>query len=512
MRGAGTFGPEVGYAAHVVVRRLLLVLVSLIVVLAGGVYWLLSSDAVRRSLESQASAWLGVPISIERASARLLPRLGVHLENVRIGSPAHVTLALVDLSTDLRALLSRRVEQADVVIADSRITLPLAFVVPTDGARAAASGGPRAMTVGSIRTISLRNVRLVSRGRELAVSAASSLDGTRLNVQHLTARSGDTSIDAWGVVELSPRIDATLEAHANQLDLDDLLAVVDAFSPSRPASPRGAALPGRISAKVIASSGTAAGVELGNLTATVVAQNDRITLAPIAFQLFGGRYNGTFDVDARETLTVALTGQVRDLDVAQLAEFGRVENTVKGRLSGSGRFNGRGRDVGGVLASAIGTGSVVITDGTIRGLDLVRRVVLFFGRSAAQTPESSGDHFERISAVFSVANQVVTSDTLTMNSPDLDVVARGTLTVPTEAFDVRADLVLSESLSKRAGTDFYRYTREGNRIVLPAIVSGTVSQPAVRIDAAAAIRRRLGNEVERQLKGLLDRLKLPSQP
>lgn len=491
-------------------RRVLLVLFVLIILLTGGVYWLLSSDAMRSSLESQASAWLGETVVIERASARFLPRLGIHLQNVRIGSPAQVTLALVDVSTNLQALFSRRIEQADIVIADSRIALPLAFVVPTDGFGAGATPGSRAPTVGSIRTISLRNVLLVSRGRELAVSAESSLDGTHLNVQHFTARSGDTSVDAFGMVELSPRIDATLEAHASQLDLDDLLAVVEAFSPSKPASSQGGgALPARISAKITAGRSTAAGVELGNLTATVVAQNDRITLSPIAFQLFGGRYNGTLDVEAGDTLAIMLTGRVRDLDVAQLAAFGGIENLITGRLAGSGRFNGRGRDVSAVLASAHGTGSAVITDGTIRGLDLVRTVVLFFGRSVTENDGSSGARFQRISSVFSVANQIVTSNSLTMNSPDLDVVARGTLTVPTKALDAEADLVLSESLSKQAGTDFYRYTREGNRIVLPATFGGTVSQPRVRIDAAAAIRRGIRNEVEEQLKGLLDRLKLP---
>ena len=164
-----------------------------------------------------------------------------------------------------------------------------------------------------------------------------------------------------------------------------------------------------------------------------------------------------------------------------------------------------------VLASAHGTGSAVISDGTIRGLDLVRTVVQFFGRSVTEDDGSSGNRFQRISSVFSVANQIVTSNSLTMNSPDLDVVARGTLTIPTKALDAGADLMLSESLSQQAGTDLYRYTREGNRIVLPAIVSGTVSQPRVRIDAAAAIGRGIRNEVEQQLKELLDRLKLPFQ-
>ena len=45
-----------------------------------------------------------------------------------------LTLASVDLSTDLRALLNRRIEDASVVISDSRIQMPLPFSLPEDSA------------------------------------------------------------------------------------------------------------------------------------------------------------------------------------------------------------------------------------------------------------------------------------------------------------------------------------------------------------------------------------------
>jgi hypothetical protein len=71
--------------------------------------------------------------------------------------------------------------------------------------------------------------------------------------------------------------------------------------------------------------------------------------------------------------------------------------------------------------------------------------------------------------------------------------------------------MLSEAMSTKAGTDLYRYTHEGNRIVLPAIVRGTLASPKASIDAEAALKRGLRNEMQRRLKGLLDRLKPPSQ-
>ena len=62
-----------------------------------------------------------------------------------------------------------------------------------------------------------------------------------------------------------------------------------------------------------------------------------------------------------------------------------------------------------------------------------------------------------------------------MRSRDADIVGSGTLDVDSQALDGRLDLSLSEELSKQAGTDLVRFTREGNRVVLPARIGGTIA-------------------------------------
>lgn len=490
-------------------RRVVVILCILAAAAAAFVYWFFSGDGVRLALERQATAWLGEPVRIESASAQLFPRIALQLGNVRVGDPVRVTLADVEVSTGLRALLSRRVEDAEIIVSDSRVDMPLPFSVPERSETAPAAEGAGGVSVVSIGEITLRNIRVASRGREIVVSAESALHGSRLDVSRFVARSGGTELEASGTVELSPALDAKLEATANTLDLDDLLALADAFTP--PPKPRqGALVSGRIAAKVRAAKGRAAGVELTNVVGNLSAQGNRITLAPASFELFGGRYDGALDVNAGQTLAVSLTARITNLDVAQLAAFGGAAGTVSGRLSGNGRFTGRGADVAGVLAAATGTGSAAIADGTIQRLNLVRTVVLFFGRPGADAPESPGDRFDRLTTTFALARQVIRADSFALHSPDVDVAGTGTLTIPTKALDGRAELLLSESLSARAGTDLVRYTREGNRVALPATIGGTLAAPRVMIDAGAAVKRGLRNEVERRLKGLFDRIKPPS--
>ena len=61
------------------------------------------------------------------------------------------------------------------------------------------------------------------------------------------------------------------------------------------------------------------------------------------------------------------------------------------------------------LKSARGMGTATIADGAIRRLNLVRTVVLFFGRPAPDTAEGT-DQFERIDASFSLANQILRAE------------------------------------------------------------------------------------------------------
>ena len=497
-------------------RRFLLILLAVVAIVAavaaGSIYWFLSGDGIRLALERQATSWLGQPVTIGSATARLFPRPAIALRDVRAGDPVRMTLADVELSSGLRPLLSRRIEDAEVIVSNSRIEMPLPFTLPAPGnATTAPASGDAGIQIMSVRVITLRNITIASRGRQITISADSSLSSAHLNLDRFTAASGATSLDASGLVQLTPRFDAQLKVNANRVDVDDLLALADAFTPQ---TPRRAGttltIPGRLVARISAENARASGVDVQQFATTLVAEGNRITLSPATFQLFGGRYQGALDVDVGDTLRATVRAQISDLDVAQLAAFGGVPDTISGRLSGAGTFSGRGVTVSDAIAASAGEGNVSITRGAIKRLGLVRTVVLYFGRPEPGASAST-DNFDRIDASFALARQVVTAPALSLHSPDLDLVAQGTLTIPNKALDGRADLSLSEALSAQAGTDLIRFTRDGNRVLLPATISGTLSAPRVSIDAAAAVRRGLRNEVQRRLKDILGGV-LPQPP
>jgi hypothetical protein len=494
-------------------RKILVILaatiVALLIAATVGLYWFLSGDGMRRALEQQATARLGQPVSIKAARAQMFPRPGIELSGIEVGEPVRVALSNVELSADLAPLLNRRIENARMVISESTIEMPLPFALSDKGASSDETPTPGdGIELVSIREISLRDVRIRSRGREVRVSADSSLDGNRLTLEQFTAESGSTSLEVEGEVDLEPRVDAKLRARANKVDLDELLALADAFTPepsaaqhqpsSSPSSSR------RIAVQISAGTATAAGVQATDFTAMMEVDGERVALSPMTFGLFGGSYEGSLNGTLGQTMALTLQSQLKSLDVAQLAAFGGSPDTVTGTLNGNGTFSARGADLSAVLAGATGKGSASIVNGTINRLNLVRTVVLFFGRPAPDTAEAT-DQFERMDASFSLAGRVFRAGSFFMHSRDADVTGSGTLALETGELDGTLDLVLSEELSAQAGTDLARFTREENKIVLPARLGGTLRQPRLTINAIAAIRRGIQNEVERRLKDLLGR-------
>jgi uncharacterized protein involved in outer membrane biogenesis len=498
-------------------------LLALVIGAAGLVDRLLSGDAIREALEAQASSWIGHPVRIGAARADLFPRPAIRLTDVRVGDPAQLTLADIQLSAALGALIGRRIEDGTIVVSGSRIDMPLEFLTraggtarakpdavqsPSAGDAQAEPGTSRPESGGfqaaSIRSIVLRDVRIASRGRSVAVSAEASLRGRRLALTRFEGRSDRSTLEAEGEFDLEPRVDGRLRVKAGRLDLDELLALAASFLPPASATRARPGPPVRMAARVSAESATAGGLAVQQLAMDLEIDGDRLSLAPLTFRVFGGRYEGSLRATIGAAMTARLVSRVADLDMRQLVAFGGAPESMTGRLTGAGTFSGRGADMAAVLASARGQGTASVVDGTIRRLGLVRTVVLFFGRPAPDAAPGS-DTFERLDAKFSVEGGVVRAEALSLHSADADVVGAGTLELASQTLDVRLDLSLSEALSAQAGTDFARYTREGNRIVLPALVRGRLGEPRLTIDAKAAVKRGLRNEVERRLEGLLER-------
>lgn len=508
-------------------RRPLIIAVAVVLALliAGGLAarWLVDSEAVGSALERQASAAIGHPVSVGEVDWALSLQPRLVLSGIQIGDPAAITIDRLELTTGLRALLSKRVEGATIVVSGSRVTLPLPIAIGAETAGTADAapepqpGGPPAFVVDSIDRIGFENIELVGGERSLRLDAESALAGDRLTISSLSLRSERTTVTGHGEIASLRAREGELTLIADPLDLDELLAVASALSGPRPqnepqkeSSSRAPLPPLALRLEIKAPSGRIVGIDFADLATTLSVNRGGVTLDPLSVGTFGGTVTGRLHLDTTgPTPQATITADLSGIDAARLAAFAGSSGVLTGRLNGRMALGALGTSAASVFRSARGKADVAITDGTLPGLDLVGPAVLAFGKPDPAKSSGRSRSFSRLGGTFALADGVLQSNDLWLASPDLDLAGRGTLRVDGAVADLRADLKLSEDLSSQAGRDLYKYAHDGPRVVLPATVKGPLASPSVSIDLGAAAGRALRNEVDDQVKKALERLRKP---
>ena len=506
-------------------RRFVAIAITLMVVVlvgvAGAAYYILSGDRIKSAIESQASAAIGRPVTIGRATPAFSPRLSLDLRDVVIGASREVVLERAVVATGMRGLFSRRVDDASIAIERSTVDVPWALALfgalashPTAGAPASSS--PPALTITSISSIALSDITLVAGARKLAVDLRASLNGDSLAIERIRGSSAETSFTATGAVTSLTQRTGSLSIDAESMDLDGLMAFLVAATPAGSASasttsappPPSDVTPLNFQVKVRAARGRALGIALANLSTAGRVHGSTVALENLKVDLFGGRYDGSAAfVESRGVGRYEWRGEFSGLDVPQLMTFAGASGVMTGRLSGSIAVNAIGIDPAHAIQRARGTSRLTMTDGRVSGLEVVRSVILAFGKPTGVRPEGSGEAFTKLAATVAIEGMNLSTGDLVFESRDFDMNGEGRVSLVTQAVDFTTSVVLSKELSAQAGRDLYRLAREGDRIVLPARITGPVARPTVTVDVKAALGRALRNKAEEQIRGLFDRFK-----
>jgi len=522
------------------VKRLLVAAISAIVLGGIGLVVLarsvLTGANVRAAVEAQLADALGQPVTIGELGASAWPRVTMDLKNVTIGRPARIQLAAIHLGTGLRPLFSRRIEHADVRVDGAKVTLPLpAFGAPGRGSQAGTQASAPPIEIVSIDEIVLKQVEIVSGARTLRgdVELVPHRDG--LQIRRVSLDADGTTIAMTGLLTSLSPMRGGAEVSADALDIDRLVAFVRDFVATPVSTPTagapaptaagGASPIDQLTLGLKAGRVTTGGLTFSGFGATAIIKPDKIEFEPLAFGVFGGRYEGSMRLGLDAVPQIDWSGTVTGIDAAKLMAFAGSPDAITGSLAGSIRLHGEAMQMEQALRSASGHARIDLTNGSIAGLQLVRTIVTATsGRggivasvssaAAASREQTGSEKFSRLGATLRLEGGVIATDDITMSSPDVDLSASGTLRLANLGADLAGRARLSEALSKQAGTDLVRYTQENGRVTLPVTVSGPLGRLAVRVDlgdaAARAIKNRAAEEVNKAIqRGLGSLFKRP---
>jgi uncharacterized protein involved in outer membrane biogenesis len=495
-------------------KRVLIGAFALVLLLSIGLFlWVravFTEDNVRAALADQLSRALGQPVKVGSIAAAIYPRVTVNLGLVSIGEPARIHVRTLHVGADFGALLSRRIEHARLELSGARVELPLpAFSIGVDATSGPSSKAPVELV--SIDAIVLRGVEIVSGGRTLTGNVEVVPEGKGLRLQNVRLLADKATIDVTGrVTDLSgPVGDVAIKAGA--LNLDQLLAFANDFatgtgmrtSPAarsaqaratNPTAGPAGVPPMNIAVSLEADRATVGTLRLDKLAGRARITADTMTLEPITFGVFGGRYDGSLLFTLGAVPAFKLNATLAGVDMGAATAFAGSAGTITGRLSGTLNLTGRGLEVSSVMKATRGTARVDIVDGVIRNLGLIRSVVIVTsGRAdAAGTGAGTRDEpFTKLGATLTVSVGSASTEDLRLESKDLLLAAAGTVRLDGSVINLTGRVQLSDELSRQAGRDLVRYTQEGGRVTLPATITGSAAAPQVRIDVASMARRAL---------------------
>lgn len=252
------------------------------------------------------------------------------------------------------------------------------------------------------------------------------------------------------------------------------------------------------------------GLTLEDVSGHARATADTVTFDPITFGVFGGEAKGSLALTSGAAASFRLHATLSDVDLKAVMAFAGEPGLMTGSLSGAIDATGRGTTAATVLRTSRGTAKVEASDGTVKGLGLVRALVLatsMRAESTAQLRNTSVDEpFSKMGGTFTIGGGTATTHDLRFQSKDVTMSAAGTIRLDGSAIHLAGPVQLSEALSKQAGRDLVRYTAQNGRVTLPIAVTGSAEDLHVGIDAAALTKGALTNSLKEALKKLIPKI------
>lgn len=497
------------------VKKLALgVVVLLLVVGVGGYFWagsVLGTDAVRNALAEQLSKALGQPVAVEGVKATVYPRVTVSLTGVTIGKSQEIKVGSLDVGTNFGALLSRRIEHATLHVNNATLQLPLPELALGSGpAQPASSGGP-AVELVSVDEVVLSGIELTSRGRTLKGDIELVPHGTTAVTIRKVALTADSAhIDATGEITNVNGPVGTMDLKAGSLDLDQLLLFASDFMEGSGATPAasGATTAGGPSTTdllvtIAAERATMAGVSLDAVKGTARLKGDDVTVEPMAFNLFGGSYEGRVGANIGAAPSFSWKATMKNVDMAAVTAFAGSPGVMTGKMNATFDLTGTGIDAASAMKTARGTAMLAVQSGTVKNLALVRSAVAATSMNpqavlAAAQGQPVDEPFTELGGSLAIANGTASTPDLHFISKDIRLDAGGALKLDGSGVNLQGAVQLSEALSQQAAPAIVRVLQQDGKITLPAIVRGTVEKYQIEIDTASIAKRAATNEAKTQ--------------
>lgn len=256
-------------------------------------------------------------------------------------------------------------------------------------------------------------------------------------------------------------------------------------------------------------------LKLNDIQMTVKAKDGLIAARPLLAQLYGGRYRGDVQLDARgSNLRLSTDDVLSNVAIGPLARDFLEKDLVAGSGNLQVRLAATGVNAEQMRRSLGGKLGFSFTDGRINGVNLVEMLqkdyLKYIQNLGGDTGQLNQTVFSKFAATAAVSGGVFSTDDLALTSAQLGVRGRGTVNIVTQQIDLHLDALPAGQFAKQLG-DF-------KDVVVPVKIAGTLAAPIYSVDLDEALKRKAKarfdeekGKLQQKLQQQFDKQKTESQ-
>ncbi|MFM9890339.1 MAG: AsmA family protein [Rickettsiales bacterium] len=241
-------------------------------------------------------------------------------------------------------------------------------------------------------------------------------------------------------------------------------------------------------------------IEVNDIAAQLVLKNGVMRLNLTNAALYGGNAKGTVSIDGSGTgagigSDIALSGIQIDPLMTALSGASKLTGTANIALN----LHGSGASQRSIVGALGGNGSVKVTDGAIKGINLAqflreaRKGFLFADNSSQKTD------FSELGLTFTIAQGIVTNKDFQMKAPIVSAKGEGTVNLPAKSVNYRLIPVVAGNIKGQGGDAI-------GGLEIPLLITGPWSNPSVTPDLAGALQKGLQDPaaLKQNIQGIKD--------
>jgi AsmA protein len=317
-------------------------------------------------------------------------------------------------------------------------------------------------------------------------------------VADLTTRFDESNIKAKGGVTGFGKPAIDFDVVIDKLDVDRYLPpkTAQAEAPAKPGGQAQKEEPIDLSAlKPLDLKGAlrvgwlkASNVKATNVRVDLRARDGRLTVDPLAANLYEGSTKGTVSVDANVN-RFAVKQNLTGISIGPLLRDAANQDILEGRGSVALDVTTQGNVVSAMKRALNGSAQLVLRDGAVKGVDLagaVRGLKSAFGAGDVEGSGSSKQKtdFSELSASFTINKGVAHNDDLSLKSPFIRVTGSGDVDIPANKLDYVVKTSVVASMSGQGG----RELGDLKGLTVPVRVAGPFDQLNYKVEFSQMVR------------------------